>query len=256
MPSPFPGMNPYLEQNYDWNEFHQNYISRMQEFLAHRVGPKYFVKSEVRLYLHERSAEERRFFAVADAGISSPRQSVVSQSSATMPTAPLQLQLPAVEIEKQSYLEIRDARNRALVTVIEMLSPSNKDPSGDYEPYMSKRRQILNSPAHFVEIDLCRGGRRPESPALPTCDYYVLVSRREDRPSVGVWPIGLREALPPVPIPLSAPDPPVLLDLKAILDVVYDAFEYGNHIYQEMPDPALSSDDEAWARRIAGMQGS
>lgn len=225
MPSPFPGMNPYLEQNYDWNEFHQNYISRMQEFLAHRVGPKYFVKSEVRLFLHERSAEERKKW-------------------------------PAVVARKRSNLEIRDARNRILVTVIEVLSPSDKDMNGDYEPYMNKRRCILDSPSHFVEIDLRRGGYRPEPPRLPPSDYYTIVSQREDRPKLSFWPIGLRDRLPVIPVPLIAPDPPVSLDLKAILDIVYDAFEYGNHIYLETPDPPLSPDDATWARQVAALEQS
>jgi len=245
-------MNPYLEQNYDWNDFHQTFVTRMRKLLEAQIGVNYFVKIEVRLYIHERSAEERRFFGVADVGLSSKRDRPVGRVDSAL-TAPIQLQLPAVEIEKQSSLEIRDVRNRQLITAIELLSPSNKDPSGDYETYVAKRRQILNSPTHFVEIDLRRGGQRPTSPKLPKCDYYVLVSRREDRPTVGVWPFGLRDRLPTIPIPLTSPDPPVLLDLKAVLDITYDDANYGKHIYLETPEPPLRPKDEAWARRIAGL---
>jgi hypothetical protein len=46
MPSPFPGMNPYLEQPDAWQDFHQGYIARARDALAAQVLPKYFVKLE------------------------------------------------------------------------------------------------------------------------------------------------------------------------------------------------------------------
>src|SRR5206468_1077430 len=99
-------------------------------------------------------------------------------------------------------------------TAIELLSPSNKKPGADHHDYLGKRNQLLASSTHFVEIDLRRGGERPRPPDLPTSDYYVLVSRVEKRPVLDMWPIGLRDRLPVVPVPLSAPDPDVSLDLQ------------------------------------------
>jgi Protein of unknown function (DUF4058) len=251
MPSPFPGMNPYLEQSYDWEEFHLNFIARMQEYLHARIGPKYIVKAEVRLLLHERSASERGFIGKGDVGISSFRPPSGAGPAGPL-SAPVQLRLPAVEVEKQPYLEIRDVKNRRVITVIELLSPSNKKPGSDRDMYLAKRQQILLQPVHLVEIDLRRGGTRPTPPDLPPSDYYVLVSKCEDRPTVGVWPFGLRDPLPVVPVPLSDPEPAVPLDLKAILDHTYDAVGYGDHIYLETPEPPLSAEDDAWARGIAG----
>lgn len=69
MPSPFPGMNPYLEQNDTWEDFHQNFITQAQHVLSGQVGPNYLIKIEVRLYLHELSAEERRFAGRADVAV-------------------------------------------------------------------------------------------------------------------------------------------------------------------------------------------
>ena len=109
---------------------------------------------------------------------------------------------------------------------------------------------LLKAPTHLVEIDLCRGGKRPEPPDLPACAYYVLVSRYEDRPQVGVWPIGLRDRLPIVPIPLTAPDPDVPLDLQAVFDHTYDAADYGRYIFDEIPDPPLTPEDAAWAQQF------
>ena len=125
MPSPFPGMNPYLEQSYDWEEFHLNFIARMQQVLHSRVGPKYIVKAEMRLILHERSAAERGFIGRTNVGISREKESGPTSASDVL-DAPMRLRLPAFEEEKQRYLEIRDAKNRRIVTIIELLSPSNK----------------------------------------------------------------------------------------------------------------------------------
>ena len=134
MPSPFPGMNPFLEQNYDWEEFHNHFIYQMQIYLTGRVGTNYLVKAEVRLILHERSAAERRFIGKADAGIELLHDQTGAAATETL-AAPYQLQLPAIEVEKQPYLEIRDARHRRLITVIELLSPSNNASGDDRNAY-------------------------------------------------------------------------------------------------------------------------
>lgn len=246
MPSSFPGMDPYLEQADAWEDFHGHYIVGLAEALNRLVGANYFVKIEVRLYLRELGAEERRYFGRADAGVATSEISGASPTT-TVTTAPVRLELPAVETERQSYLEIRDRRNRRLVTVIELLSPSNKAPGADRDEYLGKRREVLASQAHFIEIDLRRGGVRPELPRLPVCDYYILVSRSEERPTLGMWPVGLRDRLPIIPTPLAAPDPDVALDLQGVLDRVYDAAGYAKYIYSGTPEPPLSAADAAWA---------
>ena len=97
MPSPFPGMNPYLEQSEVWQDFHLNYIARIQEALATEVGPNYFVKVETRLYIHELSAEERRYARRADVSVSaSPRvEASVATTVAEPLTAPMKVSLPS-----------------------------------------------------------------------------------------------------------------------------------------------------------------
>src|SRR6267142_1587081 len=230
MPSPFPGMNPFLEQTDAWEDFHSNFLTHAQEVLSAQVGPNYVVKIEVRLLLHELSAQERGFIGKADVGVAATTKREAVNLTAANP-APVQLRLPAVEVEKHRSLEIRDRRNRRIVTAIELLSPSNKNPGSDRDDHLAKRRQVLASQTHFVEIDLRRGGSRPSLPELPPCAYYALVSRYEDRPRLGFWPIGLSDALPVIPIPLSPPDPDVLLDLKVVLDRAYDAPDYGKYIY-------------------------
>src|SRR5947207_9923988 len=110
MPSPFPGMNPYLEQNDTWEDFHQDFITRTREILSEQVGPNYLVKIEVRLYLHELSAEERRYFGRADVGVTAPAAKPPAVAASLAP-APMRLTLPAVDVERHSSLEIRDRRD-------------------------------------------------------------------------------------------------------------------------------------------------
>jgi hypothetical protein len=256
MPSPFPGMNPYLEQNDTWDDFHPSFLMHARDSLTGKVGPNYLVKIEVRLLLHELSAVERRFVGRADVGVTTLPGTVPTARPASAVIAPVQLQLPAVEIERHISIEIRDRRNRRVVTVIELLSPSNKAPGSDRDDYLAKRRQVLAGMTHLVEIDLRRGGTRPALPELPPCDYYVLVSRYEQRPKLDLWPIGLRERLPVIPIPLLLPDPDVTLDLQAVLDHTYDAADYGKYIYDEMPEPPLRDEEAAWAQALVPTTGS
>jgi hypothetical protein len=257
MPSPFPGMNPYLEQDDVWEDFHHSFIVNARAIIAPQLGEHYFVKVEPRLYIHELSEEERRFLGKGDLGITK-KKGRRQRSSATREvlTAPMQLTLPTTVEERINALEIHDKRNRRVVTVVELLSPTNKTSGEDYSAYNSKRRNILKSRTHLVEIDLRRGGKRPHPPRLPTCDYYALVSRFGSEPrQVDFWPIALRERLPVVPIPLVAPDPDARLDLQQLLHQLYDAAHYSSYIYEGQPEPPLKAQDAAWAGQFLPTEG-
>ncbi len=124
-----------------------------------------------------------------------------------------------------------------------MLSPANKRPSHDaFEDDLRKRREILRSDAHLVEIDLLRAGTRPPlETSVPLAPYYVTVSRVEKRPRVQVWSVQLNDPLPVLPIPLRDPDPDVPLDLGAMVKSVYDrgAYQVLND-YARPPRPPLT----------------
>src|SRR5205085_5843516 len=139
--------------------------------------------------------------------------------------------LDAVDVERVGFLTIRDRDGNDLITVLELLSPTNKYAGPDREQYLGKRRELLRSRAHFVELDLLRGGPRMPPDELPTCDYCAIVSRVEERPSAGVWPWRLRDPIPLLPIPLRAPDADATLDIKAIIDQMYDGGRYAKYIY-------------------------
>jgi hypothetical protein len=150
----------------------------------------------------------------------------------------------------QAFLEIRDRDHNELVTVIEILSPSNKYAGPDREQYLAKARIVQRAWVHFVEIDLLRGGPRMPWLEMPECDYCAVVSRYEQRPKAGFWPIRLRDRLPVIPIPLRHGDADARLDLQEALHRIYDAAGYAYFIYDGPPEPSLSAEDAGWAASL------
>jgi hypothetical protein len=252
MPSPFPGMNPYLEHEDAWHNFHEQFPGAIIDVLEPQVGDRYFLKVDEHVFIHEHSGNGRRLWGKADAFLgrsATPAPEPVPSHGGTL-TAPRQVILPMPERVTESFVEIRDRRTRRLVTIIELLSPSNKRPGDDREQYLNKRAEVLTSQAHFVEIDLLRGwGRMPMAEEV-VCDYCVLVSRYPARPRADLWPINLRDPLPTIPIPLLEGDPEPKLDLQAVLHRLYDTKGYAKFMYETEPDPPLAPEDIAWAQSL------
>jgi hypothetical protein len=140
--------------------------------------------------------------------------------------------------------------SREVITVVELLSPTNKQPGENRRRYLSKRADLLNSSVHLVEIDLLRCPRPMPADHRPACTYSVLVSRARLRPQAGFWPIGLRDPLPTVPVPLRTGESDARLDLRNIIDRTYDESGYRYFLYQRDPDPPLIGDDFAWAKSL------
>ncbi|MBX9626854.1 MAG: DUF4058 family protein [Gemmataceae bacterium] len=244
MPSPFPGMNPYLERRPIWREFHQNFLTAARAALVTQVRPRYVVRLEPTLYIREPADDGRREIGESDLGLV-PGRGAAGAAAAVL-EAPAYGTLPAgVDTEEVFRIEIRDRDGNAVVTVVEVLSPTNKYAGRHREQYLTKRQQVLHSDSHFVELDLLRGGPRMPLIDRPRGDYFAVVSRADDRPQVGIWAWGLRDPLEPVPVPLR--DSNARLDLKAVLDRVYDEGGYEDFAYEGPPEPRLSPADAAWA---------
>ncbi|MEW4570238.1 DUF4058 family protein [Tautonia sp. JC769] len=252
MPSPFPGMNPFLEQEDAWHDFHERFLPAVAEELGAQLVPDYIVKIDEHIYVHDLPGEPRRFAGRADisVGLGNGPGAGGLRKGVGVIEAPLTLALPEVDVERLAFVEIRDRRSRALVTVIELLSPSNKRPGRDREQYLAKRAQLLAGNVHLVEIDLLRGGKPMPPEDRPPSAYAVMVSRAERRPIAEFWPIGLRASLPEIPVPVRPPDPDARLDLQRILHRIYDAAGYHYYIYDGRPEPPLGPEDATWAAAI------
>ncbi len=262
MPTPFPGMDPYLEHPQLWPSVHFGLISAVWTDLAQRLSPRYIVSAEERMYIT--SVEPNSFLGRADVSVSGPRLSEPAPAWVTLapvappppaPAAPMPLvvRLPARDIVTERYLEVRDAEFGHVVTVLEILSPGNKRPgSVGYHEYLTKRDALLASATSLVEVDLLRAGERPPlGEAAPESDYRLLVHRGW-RPGVAdLYAFGLRDAIPIIPIPLRQGEDEPLLDINSLLHTLYDQAVYSLRIhYDQPPTPPLAEADAAWATEV------
>jgi hypothetical protein len=258
MPSPFPGMDPFIEDQ-EWSDFHPTFAGEIRAQLAPKLEPRYYVRIERRVYVEHPQYE--------DNGSSQPdiRKPDVSphlrSESAVLPytaggtatlAAPVECFIPMPEEQRESFLKIHETETREVVTVLEVLSPSNKRPGGDgRREYLQKRDQVFESATHLVELDLLRGGARlPMQSPLPPGDYYAIISKSHRRPRAAVYPWLLLDPLPTIPIPLLKGDDNVPLDLRAALTAVYDRARYHLSInYTAKLEVPLPDEQAKWLSR-------
>ncbi len=269
MPSPFPGMDPYLENPGLWPDVHHNLISAIQGLLSAQLRPNYLVRVADRAYIADEANETF-----------SPRLRIPDVEVAARPgweevpfspgsdASQLQLAEPVIattwfdEEVREAFLKIIARESRDVIAVIEILSPANKAAgSAGRESFEKKRREIMYSPSHWVEIDLLRGKRTVRVPkkAGPN-EYMVHVSKSGQRPQGLLYPIRLQRRLPVIPVPLKPEDPDARLDLQAVLDAAYDNANYDLEIdYRNEPNPPLSGKLAEWSDqplRSKGLRGT
>src|SRR5437762_4934215 len=229
MPSPFPGMDPFIEDQ-EWEDFHSRFNTALSDALAPGVEPRYIVRVERRVYVeHGLEAEDQVRWADASvlwSGAEAP-VAVASPASAGTSVTPVECLLPDLQERRETYLVIREIPTMEIGTVIETLSPANKRASSDgREQYLVKRQEILQSRTNLVEFDLLRGGKRLPVVGMPPGDYFAIVSRGHRRPRADVYPWTIRQPLPAIPIPLKKDEPEVPLDLQQVFTMVYDRARY------------------------------
>lgn len=254
MPSPFPGMDPFLEAQGKWEDFHNKLLGDMERHLAQILPPRYAVRLGERSYidfLEPETEHSGQHLFKPDLGIKSSQGNSGHSSQTSI------LEQTAVDMEglvetefREIFIEIRDMDpGLRLVTGIEVLSPSNKRPGtvGWYQ-YERKRKAFLEGHANLVEIDLLRGGARmPMKGAWPDSPFYVMVLRKENAPQVKVWPAHFREPLPDIPIPLAPPDADLALPLQPLVHGIYERSRYEREInYGQSLRPPLAPEEKGW----------
>jgi len=254
-------MDPYLESPAHWPDVHLGLISQIQAQLNQSLRPRYHVRVEERVYVSDESDPGRKAIipdlqVVAIQTDSAWRSN--STQAATSVCEPVVLTTLIEDEIREARLEIVDSSRRSVVTVIEILSPTNKIVgSRGRASYEQKRKEVMTSSTHLVEIDLLRDGDHLQCrELLPEADYYVHVSRRGDRPRGTVWPILLPQRLPVILIPLKPEDPDVGLDLQTVLNTTYDRAAYDMVVdYRAKPVPPLTGQSVEWANGVLCSQG-
>jgi hypothetical protein len=251
-------MDPYLEGP-KWMSVHSALTVEIARQLSRHLPPRYVALPNERMVVTTVESDDvsiTRGSIFPDTSIvdSGAHEAGSAESGATITadaTHVLMVETLMPESIPHVTIEIRDSADDKLVTAIEVLSPTNKGSDGRDE-YLTKRRRVLLSTAHLVEIDLLRNGMRvPTRPALPSFPYFVLVGRADKRPRTEVRPIRLADPLPTVPIPLLAGDADVPLDLQQAITSVYDTFHYARMINYRRPPtlPLRPASLASWAEK-------
>lgn len=257
MPSPFPGMDPYLERPGLWPNIHSRLIVAIGDELVPVLRPRYYVAIEERTVLL--GPDDLALTFRPDVTVA--RSSRPVEAAGRLPTAGLPgvvtVELPMLEEVREVYLEIREVGTDRVITVIEVLSPTNKLPGMGRRQYEQKRLSLLGTLTHLVEIDLLRAGEpMPMLGAPPPSDYRILVSRGERRPQADLAPFSVRQPVPPVPIPLQPGDSEPLLDLNRILHTQYERAGLDLRIdYRQVAEPPLQGEDATWVDALLRQAG-
>ncbi len=252
MPSPFPGMDPYLENPEIWSEVHHWLLTGIAEFLVGQLRPKYRVAVEKRIY--QTTDETSLLVGIPDVIVAKaiPTGRAGSSTAIATPPQPVTVNLPMPEEVRESYLEVREVGTGEVITTIEVLSPKNKRSGEGRNAYETKRRRILGSLTHLVEIDLLRAGT-PMTILNPTISsqYRILVSRSDRRPSADLYAFNLPDSIPIFSLPLQRQDMEPLVNLQVILQSIYDRAGFDLAInYDRSAVPPLTGEDLAWAEKI------
>jgi hypothetical protein len=258
MPSPFLGMNPYLENPALCSKVHKRLIVAISDSLSPQIRPKYIVDIEERVY--QTREEDSILVGIPDVAVQASQKTTTETGNiavAAPPATSTTVTIPMPEIIRESYLEVRDVATREVVTVIEVLSPKNKRPGEGRKAYDKKRLRVLGSSTHLVEIDLLHDGK----PMLIlqndiSSNYRILVSRSEYRPKADLYAFNLQNSIPPFSLPLREDDSEPIIDLQTLINELYDRASYDLIIdYRQEPVPALSEENAAWVDTLLREKG-
>jgi hypothetical protein len=257
MPSPFPGIDPYLESQHYWEDFHPSFLTYCRDALNAILPGAYVAQLGERIRLVELSQKRAKLvrpdIAVVPGAERPSRRTTHQKAGGTLTLEPVTIPLPTVTMEVSDvWIEIRRETSRTPVTVIELLSPTNKTGDGFVE-YKLKRRSLIRQKIHLVELDLLLGGRRLTMDLpLPTGDCFAFVSRTQHRPDSEVYAWTIHDGLPSIPIPLLAGTPDVALDLAGVFATTYERGRYARLIdYATPPSVVRKPEDRAWAEKRA-----
>jgi hypothetical protein len=272
MPSPFPGMDPYLENPDIWPGFHNWLIASLADHVEPNLPPQYYVAIERRLYLAATTVPET--VGIPDLTVigrgrerpgngSTAGSSGAGASNTRSGVQVLTVAVPVPEQVQETYLEIRGLSEGDVVTALEILSPWNKRPGEGSRVYEAKRQRTLGSATHLIEVDLLRGGDPPpiyvqsgtETGGVPG-DFRILIARAGRRMAADLYAWTARDPVPSFPLPLRTGEAELEVDLQSVLQRLYDRGRYRMQIdYRREPVPPLAPDDAAWADHLLREKG-
>ncbi|MEO0539257.1 MAG: DUF4058 family protein [Cyanobacteria bacterium P01_A01_bin.105] len=250
MPSPFPGMDPYLE-GYLWPDVHHELASQVRRQLTPQLRPKYAAQIEVNV-VEDMPPESEFGIFYPDVNVVKTPVKAEKPNSGGLAVTTANVTLPVIQPipTRLSSVQIRDVAKNLLVTSIEIISPVNKREPG-LTMYRSKRQRLYQAGVHLLEIDLLRRGQRPfVQPGLPKTSYAVALTRAASG-KVDVWTLNLPDPLPVVPVPLLDTDPDAVVNLSTAVEAIYADAGYDVILdyTQNPPPPALTETEAIWIKQ-------
>lgn len=191
MPSPFPGMDPYLEDDAHWKAFHHHFVLSLYQHLLPVLPDRYRARVEQRSY----STEQALFTSIIH------------------------------EQHQEEFLEVRQRSDNRLITLVDCVSPSNKLTTQGRSAYHNTRREARSFGASLVEIDLVLRGQALldySRDGLPDWDYAVSVSRSTQPERYEIYTATLQKRLPRFRLPLAPDDRDSVLDLSTVFTRAFD----------------------------------
>jgi hypothetical protein len=259
MPSPFPGMDPYLERH--WGDIHQALIAYARDAIRDQLPGDLRARLGERIYVEAPEDVKQYYPDIRVVEHPRPRRDDAPEPAGRAIAEPIIIEM-IVEPIHEGYIEIIDASSGGrVVTSIEVLSPANKNSGRGRRLFRDKQRRLRAGRVNTVEIDLLRAGRRvlavPQRRIRPDwrTPYQVCVWRAKRPENAELYRIPLRERLPVIPVPLRRKDKDAALDLQALLDRCYEYGDYADIDYRAEPDPPLDPDDAAWADTLLRERG-
>ncbi|VTU00515.1 Uncharacterized protein OS=Chloroflexus aurantiacus (strain ATCC 29364 / DSM 637 / Y-400-fl) GN=Chy400_4122 PE=4 SV=1: DUF4058: DUF4058 [Gemmataceae bacterium] len=222
MPSPFPGMDPYLEHPKLWPAFQHQLLACLYQVLLPGLVDRYRARVGSRTYVSE------------------------------MPLFTSVLR----EEYTEEFIEIRTRTDSRLVTLLEVVSPANKTTPAGRAVYLEKRKEAVAQRAAVVEVDLVMQGKPTltySRDGLPEFDHAVSVTRSGAADRYEIYTATIQKRLPKFKLPLAADDRDALLDLQAAFARAYDlggfaaAVEYRSAPPAEVP---LTAAQRAWVDEL------
>ena len=224
MPSPFPGMDPYLVDDGLWPVFHHQLVMCLYQILLPGLVDRYRARVSQRHYV----TEQALFTSVVR------------------------------EEHHEDLIEIRQRNDGRLITLVDVVSPANKTAAAGRAAYLDKRREGKNAGANLVELDLVLQGQPTleySRDGLPDWDYAVTVTRATQPERYEIYTATLQKRLPRFRLPLASDDRDTVLDLHTAFTRCYDQGGFAAKIdYRRDPSTALNSEDRQWLNEVLRQQ--
>lgn len=216
MPSPFPGMDPFLEDDKVWPAFQHHLTASLYQILLPNLIDRYRARIGQRQY-----ATEMPLFT-----------SVIREEHC------------------EEFIEVRQRNDNRLVTLIEVVSPTNKTTAVGRDAYHERRREARSQSASIVEIDLVLQGKPMldySREGLPEWHYAVTVTRAMQPERHEIYTATLQKRLPRFKLPLALDDRDTVMDLQAAFTRSFDQGGFGAQLdYQSGPKSVAEDADRRW----------